>query len=346
MGEIKAENVESKKYDIPIKILSVKDRKILKELFENARTSFSTIAKRVGLSKEVVAYRVKKLIERGILIGFNTVIDVQKLGWEIYFINIKLRNLDNAIEKEIIDFLIKHPNIAQVLKCIGRQDLILKVFVKDYVEANNLMKKVEVQFKTHLGEYSIDFVEQEVPIPVPFLYEPFKIKEYVDAPKKDTKDFSAAPTDLQILKALSHNARMPTTEIAKKMGMSRELVRHHLKKLEKNKVIVKYRPSAWSGSKSVGYSWYLVMLKLNEVNKKSQKQLEYFITHHPNMTYYYRTIGQHDIQFEIRLKTSDELNQVLMGVRSILKAELTSHELSIILKEYKYGYFPDCIMGA
>ena len=71
-------------YDIPLDILSIKDRKILRELFDNARTPYSIIAKRVGLSKEVVNYRVKKLIERGILIRFNTVIDVNRLGWQVY----------------------------------------------------------------------------------------------------------------------------------------------------------------------------------------------------------------------------------------------------------------------
>src|SRR3989338_3561257 len=103
-------------YDIPMHILSIKDRKILRELFTNARTPFSIIAKRVGLSKEVVHYRVKKLLERNILLGFNTVVNVQKLGWQIYFVNIRLRNIDNAIEEEIIKVIVDHPNIAQVLK--------------------------------------------------------------------------------------------------------------------------------------------------------------------------------------------------------------------------------------
>ena len=333
------------KYDIPLSVLSIKDRKILKELFDNARTPYSIIAKQVGLSKEVVNYRVKKLIERGILIRFNTVIDVNKLGWQIYFVNIQLRNIDNAVEEEIIKVMTNHPNIAQVLKCIGNYDLILKVFVKDYVEANNLMKEMERKFKNHIETYAINLIEQELPIPLPFFYEPFKIKEFNEIPKKDTKTFSLSKTDLQILRALSHDARLPTTDIAKKTNISRELVRYHLKKLEKNKIILKYRSSAWSGSKSIGYSWYMVMLKLNESNKTAHKKLQYYITNHPNLTYYYKSVGKHDIQFEVRLKTSDELNKILMEIRTILKDELKSHELSIILKEFKYTYFPDCLIN-
>lgn len=331
-------------YDIPLKILTIKDRKILKELFDNGRTPFSVIAKKVGLSKEVVNYRVKKLIDKGILLGFNTVININKLGWQIYFINIRLRNIDDAVEQEIIKIMTNHPNIAQVIKCMGNYDLILKVFVKDYIEVNNLMKNIELRFKTHIDEYAIDFVENEHPIPLPFLYEPFKIKEYQSIPKNDKAPSPILKTDLMILKALSHNARMPIADIAKKTNISGELVRYHIKKLEDKNIIIKYRPSAWSGSKSVGYNWYMVMLKLNEINKTTQKRLRFYIINNPNMTYYYKCIGQHDIQFEIRVKTGDELNQVLMHIRSILKNDLKSHKLSIILKEYKYTYFPDCLL--
>lgn len=339
------ENIEPKQeYEIPLRILSIKDRKILRELFDNARTPCSIIAKRVGLSKEVVNYRVKKLIQRGILIRFNTVIDVTKLGWQIYFINIRLRNIDPSVEEEVITEMTNHPNSAQVLKCIGSYDLILKVFVKGYIEAHTLMKGMEQKFRNNIDSFAINLIEHELPIPLPFLYKPFKMKELTEITKGDTKNFSASATDVSILKALSHDARLPTTAIAQKIGISRELVRHHIKKLEKNRIILKYRPSAWSGSKSIGYSWYLIMLRLHERNKSAHNRLQQYILTNPNMTYYYQSIGQHDIQFEIRLKTSDELNEIIMEVRSILKDELKSHELSIILKEFKYTYFPDCLM--
>ncbi|NOR85918.1 winged helix-turn-helix transcriptional regulator [archaeon] len=337
-------NNNKQNYDIPLNVLSIKDRKILKELFDDGRRPYSVIAKKVGLSKEVVNYRVKKILDQKILIGFNTVIDINKLGWQSYFVHTKLKNIDVNIEEKIINFITEHPNIAQVLKCIGTYDLVLKVFVKDYVEANNLMKNIEIKFKTYIGEYYIDFVDQEIPIPVPFLYAPFKIKEYNSIPKKDITPVSILPTDLQILKLLSNNSRLPVADIAKQLNMSRELARHHVKKLEKNKMIIKYRPSARSGSKAVGYSWYFVMLKLNELNDDRYKKLQFYIINNPNMTYYYKCVGSHDIMFEIRLKTSDEFNMVIMDIRTILKNDLKSHELTIILKEYKYTYFPDCLL--
>ncbi len=38
-----------------------------------------------------------------------------------------------------------------------------------------------------------------------------------------------------------------------------------------------------------------------------------------------------------------ELNEILMEIRSILGSDFKRNELSLILKEYKYTYFPNCL---
>ena len=58
-----------------------KDQEILYELDLNARQSNAQIAKKVRLSKEVVGYRIKRMLEDEIIIGFYSVIDVTKLGY-------------------------------------------------------------------------------------------------------------------------------------------------------------------------------------------------------------------------------------------------------------------------
>ena len=51
-----------------------KDMKILANLFVNSRQSDSSIAKKVRLSKQVVNYRIKNLIDKGIIKTFRTII--------------------------------------------------------------------------------------------------------------------------------------------------------------------------------------------------------------------------------------------------------------------------------
>jgi len=49
--------------------LDLKDRKILYELDLNCRQSNTQIGKKVGLSRKVVEYRIKKMEEEGVIMG-------------------------------------------------------------------------------------------------------------------------------------------------------------------------------------------------------------------------------------------------------------------------------------
>ena len=56
------------------------DRKILRELQRDARTSFKRIGDDVGVSEATVFVRVRKLQEKGVLKGFRAVINPKAVG--------------------------------------------------------------------------------------------------------------------------------------------------------------------------------------------------------------------------------------------------------------------------
>jgi len=78
--------------------LDLKDRKILYYLDINSRQSNSDIAKKVGLSKEVVNYRIKRLEKEGIIKGYYTVLDFYKLGY--ISVRVYLKLIDTSPKKE------------------------------------------------------------------------------------------------------------------------------------------------------------------------------------------------------------------------------------------------------
>src|SRR3989344_9070478 len=99
--------------------LDVKDRKILYELDVNARQSASEIGKKVGLSKQVVTYRINKLIETGVIQEFYAVYDTSKLGFATYKIFLRLQNADINKQNEIIEYIKNHENIQFFISCDG-----------------------------------------------------------------------------------------------------------------------------------------------------------------------------------------------------------------------------------
>jgi len=63
-------------------ILDEKDLKILRRMAENARITFTELAKEVGLSDVAVIKRVKRL-EGGIIKRYTISVDPRKLGYGI-----------------------------------------------------------------------------------------------------------------------------------------------------------------------------------------------------------------------------------------------------------------------
>ena len=92
--------------------LDLKNRKLLYELDCNSRQTVQQLAKRIGLSKDTVKYRINKLVKEGIIKSFNAIIDTGKLGFYSFRIFMKFYQLSPNKEKEILDFLLKNKNLV------------------------------------------------------------------------------------------------------------------------------------------------------------------------------------------------------------------------------------------
>ena len=69
------------------------DLKILRLIAPNARMSSVEIAKNTGISVSNVNYRIKKMIENGIIADFRVVLDLQKIGYVWWKIEMQLEDL-------------------------------------------------------------------------------------------------------------------------------------------------------------------------------------------------------------------------------------------------------------
>ena len=74
---------------------------ILYQLELNARQPNSEIAKKVGLSKEVVNYRIKRLENERVIKSYYAIIDLSKLGYINFRVYLKLIDATPKKEKEI-----------------------------------------------------------------------------------------------------------------------------------------------------------------------------------------------------------------------------------------------------
>lgn len=106
------------------------DRKIIKELFKDARASYVDIAKKLIVSNATIHQRVNKLRLHGILKGFVPLIDEIKLGFTVSsIIGIYLKNAKDS--QLVLEKLNKIPEVLEAYYTTGSYALIIKVACQD-----------------------------------------------------------------------------------------------------------------------------------------------------------------------------------------------------------------------
>lgn len=109
------------------------DRQILTLLQQDARMSITDISEAVHLSATPCARRIKRLEEAGVITGYHTLVDPQKLGYSLaIFIAV---SMDRHTAERFAEFEAKIQSFDEVVSCsivTGRtEDYLLKVVVRD-----------------------------------------------------------------------------------------------------------------------------------------------------------------------------------------------------------------------
>ena len=109
------------------------DKQLLRLLQTQARMSITELAERVNLSATPCARRIKRLEEAGIITGYHTQTDAQKLGYPLaVFIAI---SMDRHTADRFEHFEDKIQSFGEVVSCsivTGRtEDYLIKVRVRD-----------------------------------------------------------------------------------------------------------------------------------------------------------------------------------------------------------------------
>jgi DNA-binding Lrp family transcriptional regulator len=103
--------------------LNETDKKILKNLLDDARFSSRQIAKNVGVSVGTVLSRIKKMEDMGIIKGYSAILDQEKLGYELTVVTEITVSKGRLVEME--NEVAKNPNVCGVYDVTGLTDAVI-----------------------------------------------------------------------------------------------------------------------------------------------------------------------------------------------------------------------------
>jgi len=311
------------------------DRKILFELDKDARQPFSQVAKKVRASKQVVAYRIDRLVKNGAISGFFTAIDHSKLGFFSFRVYIKLRNISPEKQKKMVDYINKNDDIWWFVTVDGYWDIDFVILVKDVFDYYSIWEKFIGSYKQYIYKYETVVYSHIHGFPKSYLIDKKnEDRGFIISSKREL--LQPDDLDLKILRILSKNARIETTEIAKQTSTTVKTIVQRIKSLEERKIIVGYR--AGIDLKTIGYRYYKIIFYLLDTRKINA--MKSWALNHPNVPFINKTIGGGDFELEIHSKNHEEFHAILNEFKALFHDSIDHYYYFWVIEEYKMIYYP------
>ncbi len=308
--------------------------KILRELDFNARQPISQIAKTVGLSPEVTAYRIKQLERKGIITGYYPVINLSKLGYLFCRFRFVLEGIPPEIEEQFIEAAKKIPSVGWVIVS-GHNNISMVVYAKSIDEAVQASDQITSKFQKIIKSKMFSVAYRIYYLRRNYLYQTKEDEQLVwesDAP------VTIDTTDKKILVLLNKDARMTYTDIAQEIGMTSMAVFNRIKKMQKERLILGYRCAL--NLKKLGYSHHKMSLFLEKGDKGRMNALKETLRLCPQVVYITEALGPYDLEFEMHVRSNYYAYEFLKKVRAAFP-EIKSCESTIFYREEIVRHFPE-----
>ena len=317
--------------------LDLKDRRILYELDINSRRSLLQIGKKVGLPKNVVAYRINKLKEIGLIKNFYTVIDAYKLGYLAFRVYLKYQYMNEDIEKEMIQHFTNQKLNWWTISAEGRFDLAVIMWVKnvnqyyafwestlrkfrDYIQSE--MFSVYIQIHSYRHSYLLDDYKKEDRAK-------FELTGGGKQAKIDELDF-------KILRIMAPNARIPITDIAKQTSSTVTVINYRIKKLIKLGVIQGFRADI--DFAKLGYQFFKADVYLKDY-KKREKIIDY-VKFNPHLIRIDQSVGISDLELEFHAENLQQFHAIMRDLKNTFPNTIKFYEYVYASKLHKMNYMP------
>ena len=151
--------------------LSTIDKKILRELQQDGRITFSELARRVGLSTSPCLERVRRMERDGVINGYTTLLNPGFLDADlIVFVQIRLTRTSQDIFERFKKAAVKLDEVQECYLISGNFDYLIKARVSDMDSyrkflGTTLLTLPDVQEST--SYVVMELVKETLALPVP-----------------------------------------------------------------------------------------------------------------------------------------------------------------------------------
>ena len=311
--------------------MDLKDKKILYEIDLAGRAPFSELGKRIGLSKETTNNRVRALEKKGIIQGYNTIINIAQLGYTGYAVFSRFQNITEEKKNEIIADLKKNKSVYWIALLGGNYDLLFAIQARNILEFNRIYSGIQNKYHECLKDNVISIRSHVSQFRRRYLL-PKSIVEKPPYFGKEIKEIELDPLDKEILNRISDDARINIVDLAKEVGAARTTVHNRLKDLQKSGIIQGY--STLIHAEKYDYQIYQLMISVNSIDEKTKMRIYQYCLNHPNITFYVDSVGKWNFELTCEVESQSRLQEILTDMRTRFQDIVVNTEIILTFNYY------------
>jgi DNA-binding Lrp family transcriptional regulator len=330
--------------------IDIKDKKILYHLINNSRQSFNSIGKKVGLSKNVVDFRIKKLENKGIIVEYPTVINSRLLGWGDVRFYYTFQFASPEKKQEIIDYFIHSDIVTHVTELEGSYDLQINVYVTSlrnfeypskyrdlFLNFSSFYDQTQKKYRKYFDEQiMIAHHKSEWFDPILLLGDKILKPSYTPRPPSPI-EIKIDKLDFDILQNLAVNARIPTVKLAHDLNVTTKTIKNRIKKLIEEKVVLGF--GVLIDLSKTQFREYVVEINLKDYDKKYEI-IEY-IRKYQNIIEITESFGRGvDLDFRFVLEDITQLQENINNLSSEFPDTIKNFRYYSRVKIHKYNFMP------
>lgn len=281
-------------------IITRKDILILQKLLEDGRASSSSISKEIDLGREIVNYRIKRLIKENLIVKFVPKLNDDILGYNEYIILLKLNLEDELARDRFIKEQIGNKYLVWIIKSNSGWDLLVRLYAESLEEFKNKLSEILENYSTVLANYytiigssEIKETERQAVSRRIFDQEPQADDKGKDFRLlKKTELINLDDKDKQILKLLEVDGRTQYKEIAKVLNISSDTVKYRIDKMLSQGIIENFEPVI--NFNKLGLFQYAIIVKFSFLSAEEERKAHRFFLEEEQIIKVVKSLGLHE----------------------------------------------------
>ncbi len=320
---------------------TMKDKRILSELFKNARTPLSRVSKKVELSRQATDYRIRRMIKKGFLQSFTTIINLSKLDYTNYFSLLSLNRFDKELENRLSRLIKAEKSVIKATKYTGRWNILIESLHQKDKEFHAFFRKIKQACSESLIDFEIcQGIKQYKYITLPTEYlKPVDVdpnatkRSQIDS---DAETITLDSTDRKILISLAKNCRTDLKQLNE--GIKEDAIRKRIKELEEKGVIEGYVPTI--NPTGLQLHWHELLFKLkNDITSEEEKRFVRFLQEQGKVSYVMKMGEYYDYRVYLWVESQEKFDEFITDLKNNLSELIVNFDYLYGLKEYKFNEF-------